>query len=112
MDSVGKFIVYMFAVYGVLSLLFYLFSCIKGKKHGANASLKLVLLVKNAEECIEYTVFNITKRILSDRSMPIKTLSIMDMGSNDDTQLILDKLTCDYGAIELIKEKDSVYMNF
>lgn len=112
MENISKLIIYLLAVYGAMSLLFCLFSLIKGRTNITCGKLGLILIVKNVEENIEFVVYNIYKRILSDRSIPVNALTIMDMGSNDKTQEILTRLRNDYGVIELQNDSKVIFKDF
>lgn len=114
MTALLKFIVYLFAIYGALMLILSILGTIRARLHLKDSKLKLVLVVKNAGEYIEYIVRDMAKRVLADRAFPVDSLTVVDMNSEDETRNILEKLRNDFDFIELLseKEKEKTFCNF
>lgn len=113
-DVILKFIVYLLAIYGALTLISGIFGAIRTSLHLKGSKLKLVLLVKNSEKYIEYLIRDMILKFMSDRAIPIDTLTIVNMSSVDDTGAILEKLRKDFECMEVLSEKDKerVFSNF
>lgn len=112
MVYLGKLIIYLLAVYGMLALLFNVFSLIRTKIMAKGSKLKLVLIVKNAGGCIEYVVRCLVRKVLADSSLSIGSMAVFDMGSNDDTADILTRLTGDFSSVEVLEDKDKIFSGF
>lgn len=114
MENLLKFIVYLFAIYGVLTLILGILGAIRTKLYLNGSKLKLVLVVKNSGNYIEYLVKDIILKFMPDRSIPIDSLTVVDMNSDDDTVAILEKLRKDFDCMELLsdKDKEKVFSNF
>jgi len=67
---------------------------------------KLVLIVKNQGEVIEGVLRNALQRDFIRKLMPDGRLTVVDMGSTDDTVEILKKLEMDYECIEVLKKSE------
>lgn len=114
MEIILKFIVYLLAAYGALMAILGISGAIRTRLHLKGSRLKLVLVVKNSEKYIEALIKDMVLKFLSDRSIPIDALTVVNMNSVDDTGVILEKLRKDFECMEVIseKEKDRVFSNF
>ena len=76
--------------------------------------IKLVLIVKNQGDTIEGVLRNVLPRNFIRKLMPGGKLTILDMGSKDDTLEILQKLEIDYPCLEVLKqgEKEAIFNSF
>lgn len=106
MEAVLKFIVFLLAAYGALTLILGILGAIRTKLHLKGSKLKLVLIVKNSETYIEYLIKDLILKFMSDRSIPIDALTVVNMNSVDDTGAILEKLCSDFQCMEVLAEKD------
>ncbi len=114
MEMILKYIVYLLAAYGALMAILAISGAIRTRLHLKGSRLKLVLVVKNSEQYIESLIKDMVLKFLSDRSIPIDALTVVNMNSVDDTGAILEKLRKDFECMEVIseKEKDKVFSNF
>ncbi|NJD01560.1 MAG: hypothetical protein FIA99_02910 [Ruminiclostridium sp.] len=114
MEAILLFIIYLLAIYGTLTLILGIFGAIRTSLHLKGSKLKLVLVVKNSEKYIEFLVKDVILKFMSDRSIPIDALTVINMNSVDDTGAILEKLHKDVECLEVLseKEKERVFCNF
>ena len=114
METILKFLVYLLAIYGALTLILCMFGTIRTRLHLKGSKLKLILVVKNSEKYIEYLIKDMILKFMSDRSIPIDALTVVNMNSVDDTGAILEKLQKDFEYMEVLSEKDKerVFSNF
>lgn len=101
-----EFIVCLLAVYGLIMLVFAAAVRIRAKEPGKHPGVRMVLLVRNAEEQIEYIVRNAVKDDLASRVMSENRLVVVDMDSTDSTYLLLEKLQKDFSNVEILKLQD------
>lgn len=99
-------VVYMFATYGFIVFLHELLVSIKHSRQCRSSMTKLVLIVKNQGEVIEGVLRNALQRDFIRKLMPDGRLTVVDMGSTDDTVEILKKLEKDYECIEVLKKSE------
>ena len=113
-NAILKFIIYLLAIYGALTLILGIFGAIRTRLHLKGSKLKLVLIVKNSEKYLEYLIRDMIIKFMSDRSIPIDALTVINMNSVDDTGAILEKLHKDFECMEVLPEKDKerVFSNF
>lgn len=89
-----------FALYGFFALIKDLFYEIIKKDNSQNDDIAVVIKVKNACESLESTVRMIILKCLSvSFGGYIPDIIIVDMGSDDDTAVIAQKLCDDYSFI-------------
>lgn len=107
-------LIYLLAVYGALTLIFSIASSVYYRTKTENRNVKLVLVVKNKQDIIEYFVGCIFKGSILKKVIPGGKLTVLDMGSSDETRGILDKLKRDYEYIDIIKEeeKEKIFQGF
>lgn len=81
---------------------------------GQRPKVRVVLLVQDAEEQIEYIVRYAVKEEYADRVLSDKKLIIVDMDSTDNTYILLEKLQHNFPSIQVIKMSDmeSVFKDF
>lgn len=111
---VFEVIVCIFATYGFVIFLHELLLTYKQNMKYKSSMIRLVLIVKNQGEVIEGVLRNILHRDFVRKLMPAGRLTVLDMGSNDDTIDILRKLEEDYECIQVLKksEKESLFKFF
>jgi hypothetical protein len=68
--------------------------------------VKVVLLVRNAQEHIEYIVRYAVRKDIASKLFSNRKLTIVDMASDDDTPLILEKLQRDHSNVEVLSHDD------
>lgn len=109
-----EIIICVFAAYGFIALAYELVLSIKHKIRYENSKIKLVLIVKNQGEVIEGVLRNILPRNFIRKLMPGGKLTVLDMGSRDDTIDILRRLEKEYECIEVLKksEKEALFKSF
>lgn len=102
------------AAYGFMSLTHDLIISARNSINYENSMIKLVLIVKNQGEVIEGVLRNVLSRDTLRKLMPGAKVTILDMGSKDDTLDILRKLQEDYECLDVLKksEKDSIFKYF
>lgn len=107
-------VVCMLAAYGFMTLLHELMLTVKHNMGYKSSMVKLVLIVKNQGEVIEGVLRNILPRDFVRKLMPGGRITVLDMGSNDDTMDILRKLEKDYECIQVLKksEKETLFKFF
>ena len=95
-----KSLITFLSVYGFVQLLKELFLYIFGLYHDKTDDIAVVIKVKNSEETIEATVRTVIWKSLSlSCGEYIPDILIVDMGSEDRTGEIGEKLSCDYSFI-------------
>ena len=114
MKIIFEIIVYMFATYGFITFLHELFISIKHETQYKSSMVRLVLIVKNQGEVIEGVLRNVLQRDFIRKLIPGDRLTVLDMGSKDDTIDILKKLEKDYDYIQVLKksEMESLFKSF
>lgn len=113
-EKVFEFVMVILATYGFFIIMHDLVLAIKSKSKYQNSMIKLVLIVKNQGDVIEGVLRNVLPRNFIRKLMPGGKLTILDMGSKDDTIKILQKLEKDYECLEVLKqgEKDAIFNSF
>lgn len=99
------------AVFGGICLFFSVINFIYKKTKFTDTDISFILLVKNQEEVIEGIIRNYFEYDPFNKNfLPIK-LSIVDMGSQDNTIEIIEKLQKEYVNLGLYKEgeKDKIF---
>lgn len=106
-------ITYLFAIYGVFSMLVSILNSVRCRIKPENSNMKLVLIVKNQEENIEGVVRNILDEEFL-RKMMLNSISVIDLGSADNTMEILLKLKQRYENLEILDcdKKDNIFEGF
>jgi len=108
------FIVYVLAIYGLLSLAVSIFSLIPARVKNSNGKIKIVLMVKDSEEVIEGVVRNIFAGNTVKEFSTDGKLTVVDFGSKDGTVEILNRLKDSYVHMEVLNndEKEKVFTSF
>lgn len=102
MQEIFEFVTYLLAVYGAIILIFSCLHAIGLRAAAGNAVVKVVILVRNAEEQSEEVVRNAVRWSLTRKLLANRPLAVVDMGSGDGTAGILEKLKKDYPAIQFL----------
>ncbi len=113
LDIIIGFFTYLFAVYGIISFIAGIADLIYCKKV-KRKNIKLVLIVKNQEDTIEGVVRSLYINDYPGRIMSDRGLTVIDMGSQDSTSEVLDRLKREYGSLEVYSQnqKSCVFENF
>ena len=102
------------AVYGLLTIIHNISEFVSSRLAGHRPKVRVVLLVQDAEEQIEYIVRYVVKQEYADRALSDKKLIIVDMDSTDNTYVLLEKLQNNFPSIQVIRMSDmeSVFKDF
>ncbi|NLK86715.1 MAG: hypothetical protein GX279_04385 [Clostridiaceae bacterium] len=100
-------IICILAVYGLLGLILGISEMIRCRMTGPRPKVRVVLLVKDAEEQIEYIVRYAIRKEYAAKVLSDKKLVIVDMDSADNTYVLLQKLQKNFPCIEVLKISDS-----
>ena len=103
MHVLAEAAVCMLAAYGLITLALSAAGYLSAKGPAKHTGVRLVLIVKDAEEQIEYIVRNAARHDLTSRVLSDGKLAVIDMDSSDNTYLLLEKLQKDFPNIEPIK---------
>lgn len=106
-----EYILWILAAYGLFSLISSAVGLIRLRNHLKCRSVKLVLLVKNSEECIEYVVRNVARDDFLTGLLSHGNISIVDMNSTDNTYLLTKKLKKSFQNIEVFRfeERQNIF---
>jgi len=109
-EKISELILWILAVYGLFSLISGALGLIRLKSRLKCGYIKPVLLVRNAEDCIEYVVRNLAAKDFLGGLLPGQKISIVDMNSEDNTYLIAKKLEIDYPHLEALNFDEREYI--
>lgn len=106
--------VWLLAAYGLLTLLLGTIGLIRCRISGHRPSVRVVLLVRDAEEHIEYIIRNASKKEFASKVLSEKNMIIVDMNSADNTYQLLERLKKDFSNIETLTfdERDQIFNDF
>ena len=93
------------ALYGLFELvkdIIYICTYTKLKSDG----IYMIIATKNQEQKIEGFLRTLLFRLIYGKEELIKDVIVTDLGSKDDTEKILNKLSKDYNCIKLANWKD------
>jgi hypothetical protein len=113
-ESILKYIIYLLAVYGAITLILSILGTVHGRMAAEATKVRPVLFVKNVEEYVEYIIRNAIKFDFPEKVMSGDNLTVVDMNSTDDTFIILQKLKKDYECIDILSagEKEDIFSDF
>jgi len=106
LDNLFVCIIYLLAAYGALVLVLGAIDTIRGKKAAGHPKVRVVLLVQNAQEQIEFIVRNVIRKDFASSASSDKKVIFVDMDSSDETVVLLRKLQQCYPAIEVLQHQD------
>lgn len=101
-DAVGC-LIYILAVYGLLVLILSIAELIRCRVRDRRPKVRIILLVRNAEEHIEYIVRSAVKKDMAGRLLSDAKIAVVDTDSSDNTYMLLEKLQNAYPGIEVFK---------
>ncbi|MEG6612740.1 hypothetical protein V6C42_07775 [Pseudoclostridium thermosuccinogenes] len=99
-------VVSVLAIYGAITLASQIINSIRCGKYRKNPGIKLILAVKNQEDVIEGIIRGIYRAGLLEKAMCSGHLTVLDMGSKDDTVKILMKLKKYYQDFDIAEAGD------
>jgi hypothetical protein len=102
LSDIIQCIICILAVYGLFSLMLGISETIRCRLSGPRPRVRVVLLVKDAEEHIEYIVKYAVSKEYAARVLSDNKLMIVDMGSEDNTYQLLQKLQNNFPCIEVL----------
>ena len=108
-----EFVFFIVCIIFVFAYIFYkaVILEIKGDFKGVEEKIKppyAVLSVKNSEDCIEGIVRSIARQIQAQTAPGYKCINdlvVIDLGSNDNTLVILNKLCSEYDFLHTVSKK-------
>ena len=114
LENFLRFIVCLFAAYGLISLVLGALDAICARIAGKRPNVRVVLLVQDAENHIEHIVRNAAEKKYASALFSDKKLVIVDMNSKDNTLGILEELEDAFPGIEVLsyKDKDEIFSGF
>lgn len=95
-------IIYLMATYGLLVVVLGAADMIRCRIRGRRPNVRVVVLVQDAEDHIEYIVRNAVKKDFASRALSEKNVIFVDMNSSDRTSLLLKKLKDEFPNIEIV----------
>ena len=97
---VFKTIITFFVIYALLDIIMRLIDMINGRDEECDESIFIVVKVLNQEKNLEHIIRSIIwKNITCAKGGRLPTVLIVDMGSDDDTPEIAERLARDYSFI-------------
>jgi len=114
LNKLPEFLICLLAAYGMLVLILGAIDLIRTRMAGGRPKVRIVILVQNAQEQIEYIVRNVVMKDYASKVLSDKKIIFMDMNSADDTAELLEKLQQCYPSIEVVqyKDKDKIFNGF
>jgi hypothetical protein len=104
LEQIIRFLYHMLAIYGLFCLIVGAFGYMYKRVSFKGCKLQVVLLVKDAERCIEGIIRNIFMGDFLRKLMLDGRLTVIDMGSEDKTRDILYRLKDEYSSMEIVEE--------
>jgi hypothetical protein len=104
-------IIWLLAAYGLLMLVLDAVEMIRRRIPEKYPYVRVVLLVRNAEEHIEQILRNAVKKDLLNRMLSDRNLVVIDMKSEDRTYQLLEKLQRDYSNTDVLtyEEREQIF---
>lgn len=93
------------ALYGLIEIIkniYYILTYTNLKSDG----IYVIVAVKNQEQKIEGFLRTVLFRLIYGKEEQIKQIIVTDLGSNDDTNRIIEKIEQEYGNIKAINWKE------
>lgn len=106
LTNLPECIIYLLAAYGALVLVLGAIDLIRSKMAANHPKVRVVLLVQNAQDQIEFIVRNVVMKDFASRASSDKKVIFVDMDSSDDTVVLLKKLQQCYPSIEVLQHQD------
>lgn len=106
MENLFDCVIYLLATYGLLTLALGAADMIRCRMRGRRPKVRVVVLVQDAEDHIEYIVRNAVKKDFASRALSDKNVIFVDMRSADHTSQLLKKLKENYSGIEILPPEE------
>ncbi len=106
LTNLPECIIYLLAAYGALVLVLGAIDLIRSKMAAGHPKVRVVLLVQNAQDQIEFIVRNVVMKDFVSRTFSDKKVIFVDMDSSDETVVLLKKLQQCYPSIEVLQHQD------
>ncbi|NMA33619.1 MAG: hypothetical protein GX940_03575 [Clostridiaceae bacterium] len=105
---------YILAIYGLFILLSGIAGSMRCRVKGRRPEVRVILLVRDSEEHIEYIVRNAAKNEIAAKLLSDAKIAVVDAGSSDSTYSLLERLQKTYPGIEVLKisELDKIVDDF
>lgn len=103
-------IVSILAAYGLLALISGIAESIRCRISGIRPEVRVVVLVQNAEEQIEYIVGNAVKKDIQAKMLSDRKVVFVDMDSKDKTYELLEKIQKNFSSIEVLPYVDRAHI--
>lgn len=108
-DILFKTIITFLVFYAVIDMVCKAFSLLFVKKPYCNEDVFVILKVKNQETNLEYLIRTLIWKNLSiSKGGYVPNVIIVDMGSDDNTRIIGEKLADDYSFIHYMTNDDYI----
>lgn len=105
-NTVMNVVIYLLAVYGALSIIISIGNIVFTERCTNLKNARLVLMVKDCGQAVEGVVEYILKEGVLKKARVEDVLTIVDLGSTDDTQAVLAKLQEMHECLSLVEYKD------
>lgn len=105
-DIIFNILIYFLAFYGAVVLVITVADSIWFRTRESFPDIRAVLLVKDGGERIEGVVRGMLSREVHRKLMIGEKLTVVDLGSKDETKKILEKLSEEYEELEIIDKAD------
>lgn len=105
LDFILNGILWVLALYGLLEIIktiIYTYTYTNLKSDG----IYIIIATKNQEKKIEGFLRSFLFRVIYGKEENVKDIIVTDLGSDDDTPKILEKLSKDYDCIKIANWKD------
>lgn len=114
MSILLNILIYLFAACGAIFIIILLINRIPNRNENDKSKLSLVIMVRNKQDIVEGLVRNFFRGNFLQRVAPDMKITVIDMGSNDETWEILKRLAETYDCLDLIKEneKEKIFTYF
>lgn len=99
-EHVFEFLLYLFATYGFAIFVIEFFRNIVGRGNGKG--IKFCLLVRNCQDNIEGAVRTVMNSGLPQKYTEDKGITVIDLGSVDETRKILERLERDIDNLQQV----------
>ena len=106
METLFLVILCLFATYGFATLSREIVYSIWDRGAEKNSCFKVVLVVKDCEQEVEWVVQRMLNYRLPNGSESMCRLTVVDLGSIDETEKILERLKCKYPELEILQENE------
>ncbi len=102
MQIIGYALVCFFCVYGFLQMTFYILDLILETRQLKHKKIYTVVFVKNEEDTIESTIRALLwKAVRNDNGVSDREITVIDMGSSDETVTLIKALERESSAVRL-----------